>query len=84
MRSSFLGGSVKFTTGGMSSCERAPKPGFPIIESKLHAMSLSSTANCAGVEEFIGAVAKLVPRDRVLPLWWHVNDSSLTPETPSL
>lgn len=41
-------------------------------------------ANCAGVEEFIGAVAKLVPRDRVLPLWWHVNDSSLTPERLSL
>ena len=36
-------------------------------------------ANCAGVEEFIGAVAKLVPRDRVLPLWWQVHDSSFTP-----
>jgi hypothetical protein len=36
-------------------------------------------ANRAGAEQFVGAVARLVPRDRVLPLWLQVNDSSFTP-----
>jgi hypothetical protein len=36
-------------------------------------------ANRAGVEEFVVAVAMLVPGDRVLPVWLQVHDSSFTP-----
>jgi len=36
-------------------------------------------ANRAGVEEFVVAVARLVPPERVLPLWLQVHDCSFTP-----